>query len=100
MLKFDPDISLELEWFATEHYSLDKMLNSYALVRWYNEKKILKTAVRQDCQCVSFVSCSLSRTDIAVSMSNAVNHTQSPDLPLEGYIQCAPQLQYNICAWP
>ena len=86
VLKSSPDINLELEWIASAQYSLDKVQSSYALARWHtDEKQILQTAARPDC--VTFVSCRFSRTDVAAWLSNAATRTPSPDLPLEGYIQ-------------
>jgi hypothetical protein len=85
VLKSDPNMNLRLEHFAGEHYRLDKVLGSCALlVRLYIENKILKTARPE---CVTFVSCRFLRTDVAAWMSNGATRTPSPGLALEGYIQ-------------
>ena len=83
VFKSVPDIGLHLEHIASEHYRLDKVLASCALVRWHIDQMILMA--RPDC--VTFVSCRFLRTDVVAWMSNAATRTPSPDLALEGYIQ-------------
>ncbi len=85
MSKPVPDIELHLAHIASEHYSLNKVLGSCALVRWHIENEILMSAARPDC--VAFVSCCFLRTDGVAWMSNAATRTPSPALALEGYIK-------------